>query len=167
MCVFVCVCVCVCLSVCVCVCVLIMIWVMLTVSDTDLNLGRVGAPLTCCEIRLRDWPEGASHCPGGCLPSGLLALPFTRACQSANSLVCIRAELLEGQSWSTHFVNPKWHKLPEQLHVTVGLKGNAKQRGDEAKCGSAVYYDGEFWWVGTHFAVITTCCCVCRCLCSH
>ena len=40
-------------------CVLIMIWVMLTVSDTDLNLGRVGAPLTCCEIRLRDWPEGA------------------------------------------------------------------------------------------------------------
>lgn len=25
---------------------------------TDLSTGRVGAPLTCCEIRLRDWPEG-------------------------------------------------------------------------------------------------------------
>lgn len=25
---------------------------------SDLSTGRVGAPLTCCEIRLRDWPEG-------------------------------------------------------------------------------------------------------------
>ena len=25
---------------------------------TDLSTGRVGAPLNCGEIRLRDWPEG-------------------------------------------------------------------------------------------------------------
>ncbi|XP_014784334.1 long-chain-fatty-acid--CoA ligase 4 [Octopus bimaculoides] len=25
---------------------------------TDLSVGSVGAPLTCCEIKLRDWPEG-------------------------------------------------------------------------------------------------------------
>ena len=25
---------------------------------TDLSTGRVGAPLTCGEIRLHDWPEG-------------------------------------------------------------------------------------------------------------
>ena len=179
-CIHVCVCVCVCadydlgyvqiniyvyICVHVCLCVLIMIWVMLTVSDTDLNLGRVGAPLTCCEIRLRDWPEGAhltvevAACPLVCW---LCYSPM----QSANSLVCTRADLLKGQSRSTHLVTPKWHKLSEQLHVCVGLKDSEKQRGDEVKCGSAVYYDGEYWWVGAHFAVNTTCCCVCRWLCS-
>ena len=31
-------------------------YVVLTVEDK--STGRVGPPLTCCEIRLRDWPEG-------------------------------------------------------------------------------------------------------------
>ena len=96
----------------------------------------------------------ASHCTGGCLPTGLLALLFTHARQSANWPVCTRAELLKGQSRSTHLATPKWHKLSEQLRVCVGLRGSERQRGDEAKCGSAGYYDGEFWWARAHFALI-------------
>ncbi len=32
-------------------------------SVTDLSTGRVGAPLQCCELMLRDWAEGtfSSH----------------------------------------------------------------------------------------------------------
>ena len=26
----------------------------------DISTGRVGAPLICCEVRLRDWAEGKS-----------------------------------------------------------------------------------------------------------
>lgn len=30
-----------------------------TISEvTDMSSGRVGAPLICSEVRLRDWPEG-------------------------------------------------------------------------------------------------------------
>ena len=31
------------------------------ISVADMSTGRVGAPLTCCEIRLRDWAEGKTH----------------------------------------------------------------------------------------------------------
>ena len=34
---------------------------MLCISVADMSTGRVGAPLTCCEIRLRDWAEGKTH----------------------------------------------------------------------------------------------------------
>lgn len=35
--------------------------VILTVSVFDVSSGRVGAPLACCEIKLRDWCEGEQN----------------------------------------------------------------------------------------------------------
>ena len=50
---------------------------MLTFSATDLSLGRVGAPLMCCEFRLQDWPEGRSRWrPGNCMLAFLMGLLF-------------------------------------------------------------------------------------------
>ncbi len=40
-------------GVCVCVCVCV-----LCVSVWDYSTGRVGGPLVCCEIKLKDWVEG-------------------------------------------------------------------------------------------------------------
>lgn len=37
------------------------LWVILTVSVFDVSSGRVGAPLACCEIKLRDWCEGEQN----------------------------------------------------------------------------------------------------------
>ncbi|XP_041919056.1 long-chain-fatty-acid--CoA ligase 3a [Alosa sapidissima] len=62
-CVCVCVCVCMCACVCVCVCVCVLaVW--------DYSTGRVGAPLVCCEIRLKDWVEGGYRCMDKPRPRG-------------------------------------------------------------------------------------------------
>lgn len=35
-------------------------WVAFSPTVTDYTTGRVGAPLICCEIKLKDWQEGKS-----------------------------------------------------------------------------------------------------------
>ncbi|XP_030071903.1 fatty acid CoA ligase Acsl3 [Microcaecilia unicolor] len=43
-------------------------------QESDYSTGRVGAPLACCEIRLKDWEEGGYHCTDKPNPRGEIVI---------------------------------------------------------------------------------------------
>ena len=51
------------------------------ITVADMSTGRVGPPLTCCEIRLRDWPEGKQTYT---VDSSYLELGYLKFCETRN-----------------------------------------------------------------------------------
>lgn len=85
----------------------------------DYSTGRVGAPLVCSEITLKDWEEGETN--------GNISVFETAHCCSLSNLV--RAAL--GGYFSTDKPNPRGEILIGGPNVTMGYyKNEVKNRDD-------------------------------------
>lgn len=102
--------------------------VTLPVSVYDVSSGRVGAPLACCEIKLRDWCEGKQN-------------DNIRLRQSSSSYLS-NINCLLGCYFSTDRPHPRGEILIGGPNITIGYYKN------EAKTDEDYFVDenGQRWF---------------------
>lgn len=132
----------------------------------DISTGRVGAPLKCCEIRLRDWAEGIAekHVGTCCTYSAEWAVFFNYRVNVNLNSIC---HFFAGGYTSKDKPNPRGEILIGGPNVTMGYFRNESndqdffvdEKGQRWFCTGdvgEVYPDGCLQIVGVYICSLTS-----------